>query len=943
MFYSNFNYKNYFKMIDEPSVNKSTEEIDEELRKKIALYYHPLFQASLAQWIMQMQTQNYSTLTMQQYSDLNIRIQKSLILDFDFDAAAASAFEDWKIDVEREKFDKEFEEKQKNSKNESPQKDRDYAKETLDYERLSEFFFDLCLSWCQHLDIETFLFFLNGVFLNITSGTHISVSSFKNIDKINVLSINFFNTLLRYRTECEERQHQDYKSWYNWNFKRINDIVKNVEAHLSTIFDPEDKRAFDIWMDIPQSTGNSYIDSHIKKLDKQLLHMSKINEKADTMTKTITKIDNIKRMSANDEQFGFQRPKETDIESYQPIQKDTTIRKPIEEKSQNYKKQNKFEKQVIATLPQQYNYARLIEITESSYLIRNEVRLPIFGKSIQMNERKRVKRESSNLMQNLNWKKGTRPSTHSIMKAADKDKPYYKSKENIDIKSDHVDDEYNETEIIGQEGKIHRDRDDESIGRIDVKVPRPGDMNYDKIQDQNQAIKKLILGIDHMINNYNQKNEEAKGVDDIEELIRHEIDKELLLSLNEKKTIEVLVIDYFRNGKSVLDLIRLDKLEEDLKSHEYEEDKQSQEDSEERENTDLLWKLPESDQYYELLTQKVPNKYERINEIKYKIPMKWTKKFNVDDIVPHKEKLQSAIVSEGGLVNNYIKMKRKLMAKKGKNKISDRLSESVHPATSHLQAEIGKELTTPQDTNFNKISDSKDITTKEKNFTNFEDDAKSSAKFNETDGFNQMRKKPIFVNQPDGQNVPLSNTMLKESLSSKQDSPRMQTSQGIAFPKPGQSEESKTLLQKQKQHIVTDDSTYLKDKINIEEQSPNIIQESPDSKQESRFDHKRDYEGDEKANLTDHEVIAERTRAMNFDYDQNQPESPRTDANYDDQRADLLSRENRFDYAQIKPLYKPPKYNIEEIGHLFMDGKIPDEIYNIEDPMEYNYLLVKLK
>ena len=40
----------------------------------------------------------------------------------------------------------------------------------IDYERLSEFFFDLCLSWCQHLDIETFLFFINGVFLNITEG-----------------------------------------------------------------------------------------------------------------------------------------------------------------------------------------------------------------------------------------------------------------------------------------------------------------------------------------------------------------------------------------------------------------------------------------------------------------------------------------------------------------------------------------------------------------------------------------------------------------------------------------------------------------------------------------------------------------------------------------------------------------------------------------------------
>ena len=459
-----------------------------------------------------------------------------------------------------------------------------------------------------------------------------------------------------------------------------------------------------------------------------------------------------------------------------------------------------------------------------------------------------------------------------------------------------------------------------------------------------RLLNKLIISIDHMINNYNEKAEEMKAIGDIEDVIRLEIEREPLLSANEKKTIEVLVIDYFRNGKSVLDLIRLDKLEEDLKSHEFDdEDKRSGEDSEERDNADLLWKLPESDQYYELLTQKVPNKYERINEIKYKIPMKWTKKFNVDDIVPHKEKLNSAIISEGGMVNNYLKLKRKLMAKKCKKKTSDRLSESVHPPTSQLNAGLVQDISTPQDTNFNKISDSKDMTIKEKNLMNYDEDIKSSPKFNDTDGFNEMRKKPIFTNQPDGQNVPLSNMMLKESLSSKQDSPRMQTIQGVPFPKPGQSEESKTLLQKQKQHITPDDNAYgNKDKINIQEQSLNIAQGTPSYQQESRFDHKRDID-EEKANLTDHEVVADRTRGMNFEFDQHQPDSPRTDANYDEQRADLLSREGKFDYAQIKPLYKPPKYNIDEIGHLFMEGKIPDEIYNIEDPMEYNYLLVKLK
>lgn len=38
--------------------------------------------------------------------ELNMRIQKSLILDFDFQSAQESAIEDWKIDIERESFDK---------------------------------------------------------------------------------------------------------------------------------------------------------------------------------------------------------------------------------------------------------------------------------------------------------------------------------------------------------------------------------------------------------------------------------------------------------------------------------------------------------------------------------------------------------------------------------------------------------------------------------------------------------------------------------------------------------------------------------------------------------------------------------------------------------------------------------------------------------------------
>ena len=96
-----------------------------------------------------------------------------MILDFDLNSAQESAVEDWKIDIEREAIEKDATNTedayfgQNNELTDQESKDTEGVKH-IQYERLSEFFFDLCLSWCQHLDIETYIFFLNGIFLNIT-------------------------------------------------------------------------------------------------------------------------------------------------------------------------------------------------------------------------------------------------------------------------------------------------------------------------------------------------------------------------------------------------------------------------------------------------------------------------------------------------------------------------------------------------------------------------------------------------------------------------------------------------------------------------------------------------------------------------------------------------------------------------------------------------------
>jgi hypothetical protein len=49
-----------------------------------------------------------------------------------------------------------------------------------------------------------FVFFINGIFLNISFGSQVNISQFKEIEEVNVLPISFFNYLLEYRNICDQ-------------------------------------------------------------------------------------------------------------------------------------------------------------------------------------------------------------------------------------------------------------------------------------------------------------------------------------------------------------------------------------------------------------------------------------------------------------------------------------------------------------------------------------------------------------------------------------------------------------------------------------------------------------------------------------------------------------------------------------------------------------------
>jgi len=326
-----------------------------------------------------------------------MRIQKSLIIEFDKQSAKDSALEDWKIDMEREKLDKS----NTHSREQSASKLIDISSHTamsnndqmyIDFERLSEFFFDLCLSWCQYLDIETFLFFLNGIFINITDGAHINVSTFKPLEKIEVLPIEFFNKLIEYRTACEIQRSQpvqeqafSYKAWYAWNFGRHKELVKRVSERLRECFPVENNeqgRVQDLWLDMPGAKEGSYADMHFTKLDLDLRQMEAALGATAKLTSSMCMMDQSRQKAP--------KPRDDTLDLEGQVENQTSqgttsnYRRP--EPAETYTREDRqmdIEQRVMAQLGDRFKNGKLLEISENSYLIAGGVRLPVLGKAVK--------------------------------------------------------------------------------------------------------------------------------------------------------------------------------------------------------------------------------------------------------------------------------------------------------------------------------------------------------------------------------------------------------------------------------------------------------------------------------------------------------------------------------------------------------------------------------
>jgi hypothetical protein len=115
---------------------------------------------------------------------------------------------------------------------------------------------------------------VNGLFLNISKGYHITASVLKPLEEIEILPITYFNTILSYRQKILNVRNleRNYEVWYAYNFEREEEVKHDVETNLASLFGEREWRIYDIWL----SSGNSgqkkksYLKESLNKMNANL-------------------------------------------------------------------------------------------------------------------------------------------------------------------------------------------------------------------------------------------------------------------------------------------------------------------------------------------------------------------------------------------------------------------------------------------------------------------------------------------------------------------------------------------------------------------------------------------------------------------------------------------------------------------------------------------------
>lgn len=223
--------------------------------KRIALLQHPLWVECMKGWwnvmdphdSLGLQSEIEGEVTMEQYLDLNVRLQKALNPDFDYENACISAVEDWEIDADDWDSEVSAGETQHPCTPNSNYAESEHriTVKKFSFDKFSEFLFETGEAWCDGT-IEALLVVINTTMFQISQGVHLNCSAFKDIDDISVLSDLLFQEISDMAFNSQPVQ-PDFVKWYHRNFLELESMRKYVTSRMFNIF-PEESRINDLWV-----------------------------------------------------------------------------------------------------------------------------------------------------------------------------------------------------------------------------------------------------------------------------------------------------------------------------------------------------------------------------------------------------------------------------------------------------------------------------------------------------------------------------------------------------------------------------------------------------------------------------------------------------------------------------------------------------------------------
>lgn len=282
--------------------------VSDKASKKVALFYHPLFQNTIKAWSASFTIGTEATLNMLTFIELNLRIQKVMISPFDFKSSLNSALTDWYRELD------EIHNKQNDATNKpamprihkptnyqhviktfeslpfdlSLSKDKytqylknsknhigfTYSQAIISVIGFAKFLFDLCTSWCDEMDIELFVYFINGIFLQMVQGESLSKAAIKKLDSTENWPENFLKFFKKEKSQYQRYIKKDLlaiQPWYEWNYFRIEQMQVKFTEQFSAIF-PSSKGLIEELAKIFESTREGMPNPRdIQNFDLQVL------------------------------------------------------------------------------------------------------------------------------------------------------------------------------------------------------------------------------------------------------------------------------------------------------------------------------------------------------------------------------------------------------------------------------------------------------------------------------------------------------------------------------------------------------------------------------------------------------------------------------------------------------------------------------------------------